>query len=84
MAPQLDTKSLIAELDEVAKTIELDVPTILAEQIKDPVLGTVRSWIPNGISPEPKTPEIQQSRGLLRVCQEIGRLIIEEEGQLLR
>ena len=30
-APHLDTKSLIAKLDEVAKTIDLDVSTILAE-----------------------------------------------------
>ena len=65
-APNLDTKSLIAKLDEFAKTIDLDVSTILAKQIKDPMLGTVRSWIGNGISPEPKTPEIQQSKGLLR------------------
>ena len=42
-APHLDTKSLIAKLDEVAKTVDLDVSTILAEQIKDPVLGIVRS-----------------------------------------
>ena len=81
-APHLDTKSLIAKLDEVAKLIDLDVSTILAEQIKDPVLGTVRSWIRKGISPEPKTPEFQQSKGLLRDCQEIDRLLIED-GQLL-
>ena len=30
-APHLDTKSLIAKLDEVAKTIDLDVSTIMAE-----------------------------------------------------
>ena len=82
-APHLDTKFLFAKLDEVAKTVDLDVSTILAEQIKDPVLGTVRSWIRNGISPEPKTLEIQQSKGLLRYCQEFDRLLIEEEGQLL-
>ena len=82
-APHLDTKSLIAKLDEVAKTIDLDVSTILAVQIKDPVLGTVRSWLRKRISPEPKTPEIQQSKGLLRYCQEFDRLLIEEEGQLL-
>ena len=81
--PHLDTKSLIAKLDEVAKTIDLNVPTILAEQIKDPVLGTVRSWIRKGTLPEPKDPEIQQSKGLLRYCQEFERLLIEEEGQLL-
>ena len=82
-APHLDTKALIAKLDEVAKTIDLDVSTILAEQIKDPVLGTVTSWIGKGTSPEPKTPEIQQSKGLLGYCQEFDRLLIEEEGQLL-
>ena len=41
-APHLNTESLIAKLDDVAKTIDLDVSTILAEQNKDPVLGTVR------------------------------------------
>ena len=56
--------------------------TILAEQIKDPVLGTVRSWIRKGTLPEPKDHEIQQSKGLLRSCQEFDRLLIEEEGQL--
>ena len=82
-APHLDSKSLIAKLDEVAKTIDVDVSTILAEQIKDPVLGTVRSWIRKGALPEPNNPEIQQSKGLLRYCQEFARLLIEKEGQLL-
>ena len=82
-APLLDTIFLIANLDVVAKTVDLDVSTILAEQIEDPVLGIVRSWLRKGISPEPKTPEIQQSKGLLRYCQEFDRLLIEEEGQLL-
>ena len=76
-APHLDTKSLIAKLDDVAKTVDLDISTILAEQIKDPVPGTVRSWIRKGISPETKTLEIQQSKGLLRYCQEFDRLLIE-------
>ena len=60
-APHLDNNSL---RDDVAKTINLDVSTILAEQIKDPVLRVVRSWIRKGISPAPKTREIQQSNGL--------------------
>ena len=82
-APHLDTKSLIAKLDEVAE-IDLDMPTILAEQSKDPFLGTVKSWIRKGTSPGPKAPEIQQSKGLFPFCQELDRLLIdEEEGQLL-
>ena len=78
-APHLDTKYLIDKLDDVAKTVDLDVSTILAEQIKDPMLGAVRSWLREGISPEAKSPDIQQSKGLLRYCQEFDRLLIEEE-----
>ena len=65
-APHVVTKPIIAKLDEVANTIDLDVSTILAEQIKDPVLGTVRSWLRKGILPEAKLPDIQQSKRLLR------------------
>ena len=66
MAPLLDTKSLIAKLDDVAKTIDLGVSTIVAEQMKDPVLDTVRSWLCRGVLPEAKSPNIQQSRESLR------------------
>ena len=82
-APHWDTKSLIAKLDDVPKTVDLDVSTILAEQNKNAVLGTVHSWLRKGIWPETNSPDIQQSKGLLRYCQEFDRLLIEEEGQLL-
>ena len=82
-APHLDTKAILSKLDEVAKSVDLDVSNILAEQIKYPVLGTVRSWIRKQISPNVKSPEIQQSKGLLRYCQELDILLIETEGQLL-
>ena len=82
-APHLNTKALIQKLDEVAKTVDLDVSTIFGEQMKDPVLSTVRSWIRNNTPPDTKSPEIQQSKGLLRFCQEFNRLLFEEEGQLL-
>ena len=82
--PHLDAKTLIQKLDEIAKVVDLDVSTILAEQMKDPVLGTVRSWIRKGKPYDVKSPEIQQSNGLLRYCQKLNRLFIEEEeGQLL-
>ena len=81
--PHLNTQALIQKLDEVAKTVDLDVSTILEAQIKDPVLGTVRSWIRENTRPDPKSPEIQQSKGLLRYCQEFNLLLFEDEGQLL-
>ena len=82
-APHLNTKALIQKLNEVAKTVDLDVSTILEEQMKDPVLGTVRSWIRKNTPLDTKLPEIQQSKGLLLYCQELNRLLIEDEGQLL-
>ena len=51
--------------------------------MKDPILGTVRSWICKNTPPDTKSPEIQQSEGLARYCQEFNRLVNEEEGQLL-
>ena len=71
------------KIDAVAKTVDLDVSTILAEQIKDPVLGTVRSWTHENTPPGFESPEIQQSKGLLRYCRKFSRLLIEEAGQLL-
>ena len=82
-APHPNTKALIQKLDEVAKTVDLGVSTILEEQMKDPVLGTVRSWIRKNAPPDTKSIEIQQSKGLLRYRQEVTRLLIEKEGQLL-
>ena len=64
-APDIDTKALIQKLDEVPKTVDLDVSTILAERMKDPVLGTLRSWIRKNTPPDSTSPEIQQSKGLL-------------------
>ena len=83
-APHLYTKALIQKLDEVAKTVDLNVSTILEEQMKDPGPGTVRSWILKNTPPDTESPEIQQSKGLLRYCQEFNRLVFEEDGQLLR
>ena len=57
-APHLDNKSFIAKLNDVAKTNDLDVSTILAKPIEDPVLGTVRLRLQKEILPEAKSPEI--------------------------
>ena len=61
----------------------MDVPTILQEQLKDPVLSIVRSWLEGNLSPDLRAPETRQSKGLLRYGQELGRLLIEEHGQIL-
>ena len=41
-APLLRTQDLITKLDDVAEVVDLDVPTILQEPLKDPVLSIVR------------------------------------------
>ena len=51
--------------------------------MKEPFFGTVRSWIRKNDPPDVKSPEIQQSKGLLRYCKEFNRLLLEKEGQLL-
>ena len=78
-APHLDTRALIQKLDEVAKTVVLDISINLAEQMEDPVIGTVRSWIRKNTPSGTKLPEIQQSKGPLRYFPEFNRLLLEEE-----
>ena len=82
-APHLRTQDLITKLDDVAKVVDLDVPTILQEQLEDPVLSIVRSWMDRNTSPDLRAREIRQPKGLLRYGQELDRLLIEENGQLL-
>ena len=77
------TQDLVTKLDDVAKVVDIDVPTILQEQLKDPVLSIVRSWIDGNLSLDLRAPEIGQSKGLLRYGQELDRLLIEEHGQPL-
>ena len=82
-APHLRTQDLITKLDGVGKVVDLDVPTILPEQLKDPVLSIVRSWIEGYTFPDLKSPGIRQSKSLLRYGQQLDRLLKEENGQLL-
>ena len=79
----MKTQDLITKLDDVAKVVDLDISTILQEQLKDPVLSIVRSWIEGNLSPDLRAPEVRQPKGLLRYGQELDRLLIEEHGQLL-
>ena len=59
--PHLRTQDFINKLDDVAKIVDLDVPTILQEQLKDPVLSNVRFWIERNTFPDLRSPEIRQS-----------------------
>ena len=80
-APYLRTQGLTTKLDEFAKVVDLDVPTILHEQLHDPVLIIVRSWAQRGISPDLKALEIRQYKGQLRYCKGLDRLLLEKHGR---
>ena len=57
-APHLRTQDMITKPDDVAKFVHLDVPTILPEQLKDPILSFVRFWIEGSVSPDLSAPAI--------------------------
>ena len=63
--PHVDTKDLLQKLSDCSKIADLDIPTLVAEQINDPELQVVRCWVRNHNKPTTKTPEIQQSKALL-------------------
>ena len=83
VASQLKIQKLFTKPAEVAEVLHLDVCTILLEKLKDPVLSAVRSRLRAGFSLDTRAPEIRQSKGLIRHCQEIYRLFIEEHRQFL-
>ena len=81
--PHVDTKDLIARLSDFAKEAELDVATLVEEQINDPVLQTVRKWIKTSSKPPDKTHEILQSKALLSYYNKYEELFVDEETNLL-
>ena len=83
VASQMKTQKLFTKLAEVAKYVNLDVSTILQEKLNGQVLNVLRSRLIAGVSLVLRAPEIRQSKGLFRNCQEISRLLKEEDGQLL-
>ena len=58
--PHVDVKDLLQKLSDYSKITHLDTTTLVAEQINDPVLQVVRTWVRNKNKPNTKTPEIQQ------------------------
>ena len=72
-APHLDTKALIQKLDDVAKKVNLDVSTIPAEQMKDPILGTVRSWVRTNTSPDFRPSKIHN----LKISNDIVKNLLD-------
>ena len=81
--PEVDTKELKQKLSDFAKTADLDVNTLVEEQLNDPVLLKVRSWVKKSDKRPIKTHDIPQSKALLSYFNRFEQLSIDEETNLL-
>ena len=61
----------------------MDINTLVEEQLNDPVLQKVRSWIKKSDTRPAKTHDINQSKALLSYFNRFEQLFIDEETNLL-
>ena len=81
--PHVDTPDLIQKLSDFARNADLDIQTLLEEQLNDPVLQVVRKWIKTSDKRTQKTPDINQSKALLSFYKKFEQLFIEPDTNLL-
>ena len=81
--PHVDTSDLIKELNAFPREADLDVQTLLEEQLNDPVLQVVRKKIKTSDTRPQKTPDINQSKALLSYYNKFEQLFIEPDTKLL-
>ena len=63
--PHVDTSDLIQKFSDFARDADLDIQTLLEEQLNDPILQVVRKWIKTSDTRPQKTPDINQSKALV-------------------
>ena len=81
--PHVDTPDLIQKLSDFARDADLDIQTLLEEQLNDPVLQVVRKWIKTSDTRPQKTPDVNQSKALLSYYNKFEQLFIEPDTNLL-
>ena len=81
--PQVDTPDLIQKLTDFARDADLDIQTLLEEQLNDPVLQVVRKWMKTSDIRPQKTPDINQSKALLSYYNKFEKFFIEPDTNLL-
>ena len=79
----VDTSDLIQKLSDFARDADLDIQTLLEEQLNDPVLQFVRKWLKTSDTRPQKTPDIDQSKALLSYYNKFEQLSIEHDTNLL-
>ena len=60
----VDTTDLIQKLSDFIREADLDIQTLLGEQVKDPILQVVPNWIETSNTRPQKTPDTIQSKAL--------------------
>ena len=81
--PHVDTSDLIQKLNDFANDADLDLQTLLEEQLNDPVLQVVRKWMKTSDIRPQKTPDINQSKALSSFYNKFEQLFIELDTNLL-
>ena len=71
------------KLSDFAKTADLDVNTLVEEQLNDLVLQKVRSWIKKIRQTPSKNHDISQSKALLSYLNRFEQLFTDEQTKLL-
>ena len=79
----MDTSDLIQKLSDFARDADLDIQTLLEEQLNDPILQVVRKWFKTSDIRPQKTPDINQSKALLSYYNKFEQLFIEPDTNLL-
>ena len=77
--PHVDTPDLIQKLSDFALDADLDIQTLLEEQLNDPVLQVDRKWMKTSDTRPQKTPDINQSKALLSYYNKFEQLFIEPD-----
>ena len=77
-----DSLDFIFKLTDFAKTAALDVETIVQEQLKDPVVESVKKWVKRGTKPETK-PHRPQDKAIRAYLRQFDLLFIENQNELL-
>ena len=79
----VDTSDLIQRLSDFARDADLDIQTLLEEQLNDTVLQVVRKWMKTSDIKPQKTTDINQSKALLSYYNKLEQLFIEPDTNLL-
>ena len=78
----MDKSDLIRKLSNFVRKADLDIQTLLEEQLNDHVLQVVRKWIKTSDTRPQKTHDTSQSKALLSYYNKFEQLFIEPDTNL--